>query len=160
MCSKSLQAYTIPGTGADVPDALAYRKFEVNTKSYFFRTGTLREMSLISSSTGSVSGSSPPTCTPLAARPFVGGRATSTLRRLFAGSSLLPPICSYMKLAMSLKRMMRAGESAFWCMPARMSGRDWKRALRRSLSSTAVILCADKIDWRRRSVEVNDMEWI
>lgn len=86
-------------------------------RSYFLRWGTVREMSLISSSTGSAAAESAP-CTPStlpAPTPFRAGEevwplATSTRLRLAAGWSSVGRR-SDTKEAISLKRVMRAGES-------------------------------------------------
>lgn len=121
----SLQGYTIPWTGTEVPEARAYKKFLVKQRSYFLRCGAVTEMSLISSNTGSATAASAlkaaacepaggtlPWVCPLA-RVCVGTCGIST-RLLFDAGPSWPSTeasLSYTKRAMSLNKVVRAGVS-------------------------------------------------
>ena len=108
----------IPGIGAVVLGALAYRCLAVKQRSNFFRWGMDTEISLISRRVLSAATSSAELVlaveAPLdAAAPFCDDGWMSTRRRFWAGSGdpTSPPSRSCTKLAISLKSLMRDGLS-------------------------------------------------
>ena len=103
----SSQAYTMPCAGPDVPGALAYRCLAVKQSSNFFLCGAETEISLISSSTSSCDASAPLARGPA---PLAAGPSSTRLR--FAAGSEFVCSWSWTKLAMLLKRVILAGESA------------------------------------------------
>lgn len=111
------QGYMIPGIGAVVFGALAYRCLAVKQRSNFFRCGIDTEISLISRRVFSAATSSaelvPVADAPFDAVPFCNDGWTSTRRRFWAGSGdpECPPIWSCTKLAISLKSLIREGLS-------------------------------------------------
>lgn len=112
-----------PGTGAEPPDARAYRKFFVKQRSYRLRCGAATEMSLTSNKMGSAAAASAVKDASAGCEPAGGGAVGAcpfccvgalSSRLLFAAGpsgASVEDSRSCTKLAMALNRAVRAGVS-------------------------------------------------